>query len=66
MGGVREAYVDDLVGDSKMTRPLKVVFSPCNGTPAAPAPEPFERNGVEDVTTPTNPHYLFLQLNPQP
>ena len=37
--GVREAYLDDLVGDFKMTRKLKVVCATGNGTAAACAPE---------------------------
>ena len=37
--GVREAYLDDLVGDLKITRKLKVVCATGNGTAAACAPE---------------------------
>ena len=47
--GVREAYLDDLVGDFKMTRKLKVVCATGNGTAAAFAPELFRRLGVEVV-----------------
>ncbi|NRB04029.1 MAG: phosphomannomutase/phosphoglucomutase, partial [Rhodobacteraceae bacterium] len=47
--GVREAYLDDLVGDFRMSRPLKVVCATGNGTAAAIAPELFERMGVEVV-----------------
>jgi len=36
--GVHEAYLDDLVGDFKMTRKLKVVCATGNGTASAFAP----------------------------
>ena len=49
--GVREAYLDDLVGDFKMTRKLKVVCATGNGTACAFAPELFERLGVEVVAS---------------
>lgn len=41
--GVQEAYLQDLVGDFRMTRSLKVVCATGNGTAAAFAPELFRR-----------------------
>ncbi|WP_380053848.1 phosphomannomutase/phosphoglucomutase [Falsihalocynthiibacter sp. SS001] len=64
--GVREAYIDDLVGDFKMSRKLKVVCATGNGTAAAFAPEVFERIGVEVVPSHTRLDYTFPHYNPNP
>ncbi len=64
--GVREAYLDDLVGDFRMTRKLKVVCATGNGTAAAFAPELFERLGVEVVPSHTELDYTFPNYNPNP
>ncbi len=64
--GVREAYIDDLVGDFKMTRKLKVVCATGNGTAAAFAPEVFERMGVEVVESHNILDYTFPHYNPNP
>jgi len=64
--GVREAYLDDLVGDFKMSRPLKVVCATGNGTAAAFAPELFERMGVEVVPSHCELDYTFPNYNPNP
>ncbi|MBE1284221.1 MAG: phosphomannomutase/phosphoglucomutase [Rhodobacteraceae bacterium] len=64
--GVREAYIDDLVGDFKMSRPLKVVCATGNGTAGAFAPEIFERIGVEVVPSHNELDYTFPHYNPNP
>ena len=64
--GVREAYLDDLVGDFKMTRPLKVVCATGNGTASAFAPALFERLGVEVVESHNRLDYTFPNYNPNP
>jgi len=64
--GVKEAYLDDLVGDFKMTRPLKVVCATGNGTASAFAPELFERIGVEVVPSHNELDYTFPHYNPNP
>ncbi|WP_319545036.1 phosphomannomutase/phosphoglucomutase [Ruegeria conchae] len=64
--GVKEAYIDDLVGDFKMSRPLKVVCATGNGTAAAFAPEIFERIGVQVVPSHTDLDYTFPNYNPNP
>ncbi len=64
--GVREAYLDDLVGDFKMTRPLKVVCATGNGTASAFAPELFRRLGVEVVASHNQLDYTFPHYNPNP
>ncbi|WP_039016932.1 phosphomannomutase/phosphoglucomutase [Halocynthiibacter namhaensis] len=64
--GVREAYLDDLVGDFKMTRKLKIVCATGNGTASAFAPELFERLGVEVVASHNELDYDFPHYNPNP
>jgi len=64
--GVKEAYIDDLVGDFKMSRPLKVVCATGNGTAAAFAPEVFARMGVEVVDSHNTLDYTFPNYNPNP
>ena len=64
--GVQEAYLRDLVGDFKMTRPLKVVCATGNGTAAAFAPELFRRLGVEVVESHNTLDYTFPHYNPNP
>ncbi|MEM6306190.1 MAG: phosphomannomutase/phosphoglucomutase [Pseudomonadota bacterium] len=64
--GVREAYLDDLVGDFKMSRPLKVVCATGNGTASHFAPMLFERIGVEVVESHNALDYTFPAYNPNP
>ncbi|MEM9724104.1 MAG: phosphomannomutase/phosphoglucomutase [Pseudomonadota bacterium] len=64
--GLRERYLDDLVGDFKMTRKLKVVCACGNGTAGAFAPEMFERIGVEVVPLLTELDYNFPTYNANP
>ncbi|RMF34576.1 MAG: phosphomannomutase/phosphoglucomutase, partial [Alphaproteobacteria bacterium] len=45
--GIRAAYLDDLAGDFRMTRPLRAVVATGNGTASAFAPELLTRIGVE-------------------
>ncbi|KRS12531.1 phosphoglucomutase [Roseovarius atlanticus] len=64
--GVREAYLDDLVGDFKMSRKLRVVCATGNGTASAFAPELFERLGVEVIPSHNTLDYTFPNYNPNP
>jgi len=64
--GVREAYIDDLVGDFRMSRPLKVVCATGNGTASDFAPEILERIGIEIVRCHTTLDYTFPHYNPNP
>jgi phosphomannomutase/phosphoglucomutase len=64
--GVMEAYLDDLVGDFRMTRKLKVVCATGNGTASAFAPTLFERLGVEVVESHNALDYTFPNYNPNP
>ncbi len=64
--GVRTAYVDDLVGDFRLTRPLRVVCATGNGTAGAFAPEVLARIGVDVVARHTGLDYTFPHYNPNP
>ena len=64
--GVKEAYLDDLVGDFRMSRPLKVVCATGNGTASAFAPELFTRMGVQVVPSHNELDYTFPNYNPNP
>ncbi|WP_104017173.1 phosphomannomutase/phosphoglucomutase [Roseovarius nitratireducens] len=64
--GVREAYLDDLAGDFRMTRKLRVVCATGNGTASAFAPELFERIGVEVIPSHNRLDYTFPHYNPNP
>ena len=57
--GVKEAYLDDLAGDFKMSRKLKVVCATGNGTACAFAPDLFRRIGVEVVESHNTLDYTF-------
>ncbi|HLA34994.1 MAG TPA: phosphomannomutase/phosphoglucomutase [Rhodocyclaceae bacterium] len=46
---VREAYIDRIVGDVKLARPIKIVIDCGNGVAGAIAPELFRRLGCEVV-----------------
>ena len=64
--GVMDAYLDDLVGDFRMSRPLKVVCATGNGTASAFAPTVLERMGVEVVPSHNALDYTFPHYNPNP
>ncbi|MCV2866050.1 phosphomannomutase/phosphoglucomutase [Defluviimonas sp. WL0075] len=64
--GVEEAYMDDLVGDFRLTRPLKVVCACGNGTAGRFAPRLLERIGAEVVPLHTELDYTFPNYNPNP
>lgn len=64
--GVRQRYIDDLVGDTKLTRKLKVVCATGNGTAGAFAPEVLERIGCEVIPLHTRLDYDFPHYNANP
>ena len=64
--GVRERYIDDLVGDFRLTRPLKVVCATGNGTAGAFAPEVLRRIGCEVVPLHCELDYEFPNYNANP
>ncbi len=63
---MREAYIDDLVGDFRLSRPLKLVCATGNGTAGAFAPEILRRIGAEVVPLHITPDYTFPNYNPNP
>ena len=66
VSGVMDAYLDDLCGDFKMQRKLRVVCATGNGTASAFAPKVLERIGVEVVPLHTELDYSFPHYNPNP
>lgn len=64
--GVREAYLDDLAGDFRMSRPLRVVCATGNGTASHFAPTLLRRIGVEVVGLHDRLDYTFPHYNPNP
>ncbi len=64
--GVRKRYIDDLVGDFQLSRPLKVVCATGNGTAGAFAPEVLRRIGAEVVALHTELDHSFPNYNPNP
>lgn len=66
VAGIREAYLDDLAGSFRMTRPLRVVCATGNGTAGAFAPELLARIGVDVIHRHTGLDYTFPNYNPNP
>jgi len=64
--GVMAAYIDDLVGDFRMSRPLRVVCATGNGTASAFAPMVLERIGVTVIPSHNTLDYTFPNYNPNP
>ncbi|MFV2038003.1 MAG: phosphomannomutase/phosphoglucomutase, partial [Paracoccaceae bacterium] len=64
--GVMQAYLDDLAGDFRLSRPLKVVCATGNGTASAFAPQLLERIGAQVVALHTGLDYTFPNYNPNP
>lgn len=64
--GVEEAYLDDLAGDFRLSRPLKIVCATGNGTASRFAPVLLERIGAEVVALHTGLDYSFPNYNPNP
>ena len=64
--GVQEAYIDDICGDFKMSRKLRVVCATGNGAAGYFAPKILERIGVEVVPSHNELDYEFPNYNPNP
>jgi len=61
-----DLYIADLVGDFKLSRPLKVVCACGNGTAAAFGPRVLEAIGAEVIPLHTELDYTFPHYNPNP
>ncbi|RMH50318.1 MAG: phosphomannomutase/phosphoglucomutase [Alphaproteobacteria bacterium] len=64
--GIGDAYLDDLAGSFRMSRPLRAVVATGNGTAGAFAPRLLERIGVEVIALHTELDYSFPHYNPNP
>ncbi|MEM7497683.1 MAG: phosphomannomutase/phosphoglucomutase [Pseudomonadota bacterium] len=64
--GVFERYIDDLAGNFRMSRPLRVVCATGNGTASAFAPAVLRRIGVEVIESHNALDYTFPNYNPNP
>ena len=59
-------YIDDLVADGPISRPLRVVCAAGNGAAGAYAPEMLTRLGCEVIPLHCTPDYTFPHYNPNP
>lgn len=66
VAGIRERYIEDLIGRVKIRRPLKVVVNTGNGTAGLFTPEVFRRAGFEVVEVHTGLDWNFPNYNPNP
>lgn len=66
VSGVEQAYLDDLAGDFRLSRPLKVVCATGNGTASRFAPVLLSRIGAEVVPLHAELDYTFPHYNPNP
>ena len=64
--GAMDRYLDDLVGDVRLSRPLRVVCATGNGTAGMVAPQLLTRLGAEVIPLHTTPDYTFPHYNPNP
>ncbi len=64
--GVREAYLDDLTGDFRLSRQLKIVCATGNGTASAFAPDLLRRIGADVIELHSRLDYTFPNYNPNP
>ena len=64
--GFADRYLDDVVGDTKLSRKLRVVCATGNGTASMFAPKMLERMGAEVIPLHTAPDYDFPNYNPNP
>jgi phosphomannomutase/phosphoglucomutase len=63
---VRDAYLDDLAGEFRLSRPLRVICATGNGTAGAFAPDLLARIGADVIGLHTDLDYTFPHYNPNP
>lgn len=66
LGGFRDVYLDDVVGNVKISRKLKVVVACGNGTAGAFAPQALARIGCEVIPLDVELDHSFPHYNPNP
>lgn len=64
--GLREKYIMAAVGDTKLSRPLKVVAACGNGTAGAFAPDALRMMGADVIEMDCNLDNTFPKYNPNP
>jgi phosphomannomutase / phosphoglucomutase len=64
--GMRERYIADVVGDFRLSRPIKVVAACGNGAAGAYAPEALRAMGAEVVEMDCDLDWTFPKYNPNP
>lgn len=64
--GMKEKYIDALVGDFKVKRPIKAIAACGNGAAGAYAPEALRKMGVEVIEMDCELDYTFPKYNPNP
>ncbi len=64
--GFAQRYMDDLVKNRKIKRPLKVIAACGNGTAGAFAPKVLERLGIEVIPLDAELDHSFPRYNPNP
>lgn len=64
--GMRERYLDDVVGDFKLSRPIRVVAACGNGAAAVFAPEALRRMGADVIELDCELDWSFPKYNPNP
>ncbi|MEN9856557.1 MAG: hypothetical protein RLZZ157_1683, partial [Pseudomonadota bacterium] len=64
--GMRERYITDVVGDFKLSRPIKVVVACGNGAAGAYAPDALRAMGADVVEMDCDLDWTFPKYNPNP
>lgn len=64
--GFRDRYLKEVVGDIRLSRPLKVIAACGNGTAGAFAPDALRMMGAEVIEMDCNLDYTFPKYNPNP
>ena len=64
--GFRDLYLKEVVGDIKLSRPLKVIAACGNGTAGAFAPDALRMMGAEVIEMDCDLDYTFPKYNPNP
>lgn len=62
----RETYLREVVGNIRLSRPLKVIAACGNGTAGAFAPDALRMMGAEVIEMDCNLDYTFPKYNPNP
>ena len=64
--GLRDKYIQAAVGETKLSRPLKVIAACGNGTAGAFAPDALRAMGAEVIEMDCNLDMTFPKYNPNP